>query len=298
MAAPAEARYRVGGHLMAVQAADGADVEGLLPSYAPFKVDAGAEVPLLRVVVDSSCVMDEPEREVGQFDCGGCVHGVFLMPDGGYQFHLRDVDGVLCCLMQASPDFRLCHVRLCDGREDQRAYGLNNALMMAYAFSTATLDTLLVHASVIRCDGRAYMMTAPSGTGKSTHTRLWYDHIPGCDLMNDDNPVLRIVDGEPVVYGSPWSGKTPCYRNISAPVGAVVRIQQRPANSIRPLGPVEALATLLPAMSSMKWDRRVYGGVYDTVTRLIGLCDIYELGCLPNAQAARLCHDMVTKCAG
>ncbi len=298
MAVPAEVRYRVGGHLLSVEPADGTDVEGLLPSYAPFKVDFGAEVPLLRAVVDSSFVMDEPEREVGQFDCGGCVHGVFLMPDGGYQFHLRDIDGVVCCLMQASPDFRFCHVRLCGERDDQQAYGLNNAMMMAYAFSAATLGTLLVHASVIRCEGHAYMMTAPSGTGKSTHTRLWYDNIPGCDLMNDDNPVLRIVDGKPIVYGSPWSGKTPCYRNVQAPLGAMVRIRQRPENSIRRLGPVEALATLLPAMSSMKWDRRVYGGVYDTVTRLIALCDIYELGCLPNAQAAILCHDTVTGCAG
>ena len=132
------------------------------------------------------------------------------------------------------------------------------------------------------------------GTGKSTHTRLWYDHIPGCDLMNDDNPVLRIVDGCPMVYGSPWSGKTPCYRNVSAPVGAMVRIRQHPSNSIRQMKPVEALAELLPAMSSMKWDKRVYSGVYDTLIRLISLCKIYELKCLPNAEAAFLCHDTVS----
>ena len=51
---------------------------------------------------------------------------------------------------------------------------------------------MLMHASVIRHQGKGYLMTAPSGTGKSTHTRLWYDNIPGCDLMNDDNPVVRI----------------------------------------------------------------------------------------------------------
>lgn len=295
MAARAVARYRVGGHLLMVSAADGTDVRGLLPSYERFCVEDDGADPLVHVDIDPSRAMDKPEREVGQFDCGGCVHGVFLMPDGGYQFHLRDEAGTLCCLMQASHDFRRCRAHLCADTHSRQAYGLNNAVMMAYAFSTAPYGTLLVHASVIRCDGRAYMMTAPSGTGKSTHTRLWYDHIPGCDLMNDDNPVLRIVDGEPVVYGSPWSGKTPCYRNISAPLGAVVRIQQRPANSIRRLNPVEALVALLPAMSSMKWDKRVYGGVYDTVTRLIGLRAVYELGCLPNAEAALLCHDTVTK---
>lgn len=293
MAAAGEARYRVGGHLMAVQPTDGSDVRGLLPSYAPFEVDDQDSEPLLQVIVDPTFAEGEPEREVGQFDCGGCVHGVYLMPDGGYQFHLRDVEGMVCSVMQSSPDFRLCQVRLCGERPDQRAYGLNNALMMAYAFSAADHGTLLVHASVIRCGGRAYMMTAPSGTGKSTHTRLWYDNIPGCDLMNDDNPVLRIVDGSPIVYGSPWSGKTPCYRNVSAPVGAIVRIRQRPANSIRRLSPVEALVVLLPAMSNMKWDKRVYGGICDTISCLIGKCNVYELGCLPNAEAALLCHDTI-----
>lgn len=295
MAAKAEMRCRVGGHLLMVSAGDGTDVRSLLPSFERFCVEDDGTEPLVHVEVDPSRAMGKPEREVGQFDCGGCVHGVFLMPDGGYQFHLRDEAGTLCCMMQSSHDFHQCCVHLCADTRSRQAYGLNNAVMMAYAFSTAPYDTLLVHASVIRCDGRAYMMTAPSGTGKSTHTRLWYDHIPGCDLMNDDNPVLRIVEGEPVVYGSPWSGKTPCYRNISAPLGAMVRIQQRPANSIRRLSPVEALVALLPAMSSMKWDKRVYGGVHDTVTRLIGLRAVYELGCLPNAEAALLCHDTVTK---
>lgn len=294
MTSACEIWYRIGGHLLTIRAAGDIDVEQMLPSFAPFRVEADGEPPVLRVSVDNDYEMGTPQREVGQFDCGGCIQGVFLMPDGGYQFHIRNVEGDVCSIMQSSPTFDECHVRLSALPLSQQAYGLNSALMMAYAFSTADSQTLLVHASVIRCEGRGYLMTAPSGTGKSTHTRLWYDHIPGCDLMNDDNPVLRIVDGCPMVYGSPWSGKTPCYRNVSAPVGAMVRIRQHPSNSIRQMKPVEALAELLPAMSSMKWDKRVYSGVYDTLIRLISLCKIYELKCLPNAEAAFLCHDTVS----
>ncbi len=221
------------------------------------------------------------------------MHSVQQTADGGYLFHLRDVEGSLCCIMQSAPDFSSCRVSLHGDTVSQKSFGLNNAMMLAYAFSTADKQTVLMHSSVIRCRGKAYMMTAPSGTGKSTHTRLWYDNIPGCDLMNDDNPIVRIVDGHALAYGSPWSGKTPCYRNTQAPVGAVVRIRQARENSIRRLSPVESLAALLPAMSSMKWDKRVYGGVCDTVSRLIEFCSIYELGCLPNAEAALLCHDTV-----
>ena len=107
--------------------------------------------------------------------------------------------------------------------------------------------------------------------------------------------MVRIKDGQAIVYGSPWSGKTPCYRNIQAPVGAIVRIQQRPKNTIRRLRPVEAFGELLPAMSSMKWDERVYRGVCDSVGQLVSLCGIFELGCLPDAAAAHLCHDTVTR---
>ena len=276
---------------------DYTDGTSLIPSFTPFVIGrmCKEESLLLRLYVDDKLQPKKENRErIGDFDTGNGNVIVDRFPDSSYQYIIKDLEGRACCLLQTNADFNDCRCAL-NGDFFMRQYALNNAVMMAYAFSTAPYGTLLVHASVIRCDGRAYMMTAPSGTGKSTHTRLWYDHIPGCDLMNDDNPVLRIVDGEPVVYGSPWSGKTPCYRNISAPLGAVVRIQQRPANSIRRLSPVEALAALLPAMSSMKWDKRVYGGVYDTVTRLIGLRAVYELGCLPNAEAALLCHDTVTK---
>ena len=213
------------------------------------------------------------------------------MADGGYQYAVHDIQNVLCSRMRSNADFSVCQTSLFGESWSQRNYGLNNAIMMAYAFSAACTGTMLMHASVIRCEGKGYLMTAPSGTGKSTHTRLWYDNIPGCDLMNDDNPVVRIIDGQAIVFGSPWSGKTRCYRNIQAPVGGIVRIQQRPENTIRKYGNVEAFCNLLPAMSNMKWDKRVYNGICDGISELIRLVGMYELGCLPNAEAAILCHD-------
>lgn len=288
--------YRVGGHALAVVFADEGNDEALIPSFARFRLeDAPEDEPLFVMRVDDHLVWDEQGDEIGQFDCGGCMHGVYVMADGGYQYAVRDVQDVLCSRMRSNADFTECRVSLSGETWAQRNYGLNNALMMAYAFAAACRQTLLMHASVIRWDGKGYLMTAPSGTGKSTHTRLWYDNIPGCDLMNDDNPVVRIVDGQAIVYGSPWSGKTPCYRNIQAPIGGLVRIQQRPENTIRHLSTVEAFCNLLPAMSNMKWDKRVYNGVCESIGELIRLVGMYELGCLPNAEAAILCHSTLTK---
>lgn len=287
--------YRVGGHAFCVVFRDECNNESLIPSFARFKLDEPAESLLFTLTVDDSFHFGTKGEEIGQFDCGGCNHGVYCTDREEYQYEISDVPGVLCSYMQASPDFKECIVAIKGETWSQRNYGLNNALMMAYAFASADQLTMLMHASVIRHQGKGYLMTAPSGTGKSTHTRLWYDNIPGCDLMNDDNPVVRVVDDEAIVYGSPWSGKTPCYRNIQAPVGGIVRIQQRPENTIRKLSSLEAFSNLLPAISNMKWDKRVYNGVCDGISELIRLCGMYELGCLPDAAAAHLCHDTVVK---
>ncbi len=288
--------YRVGGHLLSITFVDEGNDEQLIPSFRRFRLEEAPAEPLLfQLKVDDSFPWERSDHEVGQFDSGGNNYGVYRSADGSYQFEVTDVYGVLCSLVSAVADFSRVTVVLRGQTEAQRAFGLNNALMLTYAFAAADRMTLLMHASVIRCDGRGYLMTAPSGTGKSTHTRLWYDNIPGCDLMNDDNPVVRVIGDEVIVYGSPWSGKTPCYRNIQAPAGAIVRIQQRPQNTIRRLDPVEAFGMLLPQMSSMKWDRRVYLGVCSTIGEVIRLTPTYELGCLPDAAAAHLCHDTVAR---
>lgn len=287
--------YEIGGHSIAVRFVNEENNDDLIPSFAPFRLqDEPAEL-LFTMLVDDNLDWPQQNDEIGQFDCGGCNHGVYRMDDGGYLYSIHDIHDVLCSRMQSNADFSQCSVSLYGKTWVQRNYGLNNALMMAFAFASACSATMLMHASVIRQGGKGYLMTAPSGTGKSTHTRLWYDNIPGCDLMNDDNPVVRIVDGQAVVYGSPWSGKTRCYRNIQAPVGGIVRIQQRPENTIRRLSPVEAFCNLLPAMSNMKWDKRVYNGICDGISQLIRLVGVHELGCLPNAEAAILCHDTIAK---
>lgn len=289
--------YRVAGHLLCVDVRNCAGGESMFPSFSPFALtEAPAdEHPVLQVTLDDAFELTPGGKELGEFNSGDSTHHLLQQADGGYQIGVYDTQHTLCSEMQCSPDFGKCTVALKSDDPALRSFGLGNCMMIAFAFSTLHLDTLLVHASVIRKDGRGYLMTAPSGTGKSTHTYLWYKNIPGCDLMNDDNPVVRVIDGQAYVYGSPWSGKTPCYRNVSAPIGAIVRIQQQPRNTIRPMNPVESLATLLSQVSSMKWDKGVYHTVCQTISKVLTAVPMYELGCLPNAEAAQLCYETVSK---
>ena len=114
-------------------------------------------------------------------------------------------------------------------------------------------------------------------------------------MMNDDNPIVRIVDGQPYIYGGPWSGKTPCYRNVKAPLGAVTRIDRASQNSIERLNPVDAFISMLSSCSSMKWDKEIYDNICDIVTRIVETTPIYTLHCLPDEGAAHLCYATIKR---
>ena len=165
------------------------------------------------------------------------------------------------------------------------------ALKMMYDLATAGKDTLHVHAAVVSCGGKGYLFLGPSGTGKSTHAQLWLKHFEGTELVNDDNPVVR--DG--VVYGSPWSGKTPCYRNVSYPIGGIVRLSQALYNKIRRLSGIEAYVDLAESVGGKFWDSRIAEGLHQAENKLASTVPMWHLECLPDEEAARLCHETITR---
>ena len=166
---------------------------------------------------------------------------------------------------------------------------IDNALMVLYALATADRQTVLFHAAVVSYKGKGYMFLGPSGTGKSTHARLWLQHIAGTELVNDDNPVVRLTDDVFSVYGSPWSGKTPCYRNVSYPLGGIVLLSQAPQNKIERLGGLQAYAALVQSISGKRWDERIADGLHQTENALATKVPVWHLECLPDEAAARLC---------
>lgn len=173
-------------------------------------------------------------------------------------------------------------------------FSLGTVMMLMYAFSTAQKNTLLMHSSVVIKDSQAYLFLGKSGTGKSTHSQLWINTIEGCELLNDDNPILRVEDnGEVRVYGSPWSGKTPCYRNLSYPVGAIVDLHQAKQNRIRKLSMLEAYASMYVSFSGYRFIKEMADGLHTTNEKIVGTVPCYSLDCLPNGEAAQLCYNTV-----
>jgi hypothetical protein len=167
---------------------------------------------------------------------------------------------------------------------------LHFALWFAFAMLSAGIGTTPVHASTIVYNHRAVLFLGESGTGKSTHTALWLKNIAGSRLLNDDSPLLSVSSQSPLVYGSPWSGKTPCFHNVSYPLQAIVRLSQAPANSIRRLRPLEAVAALLPSCPPALAHDDSFGDLLiDIIHRTLSTVPVYHLSCLPDAGAAQLC---------
>ena len=286
--------YRVGGHLFLVCEDTKIHHEKLMPSIQPFAAAHTEEDPVFTLHIQLSATLPIPsEGLIGTFDCGGCLHDVYDLRGEGYCIVFHHINGDTCGLLCTDKNGQEVIVHLMNTPLSHQQFVLGNATMIAYAYATADKKTVLMHASVVSLEGRGYLMTAPSGTGKSTHTRLWRQCFDQCELVNDDNPVVRIEQGKAIVYGSPWSGKTPCYRNVCHPVGAYVRLFQEPENNIHPYQPLEAYAMLLPAMSCMVWDKRMQTGVSKTVAEMVRLNPMYRLGCRPDEAAARLCRDTI-----
>ena len=168
----------------------------LLPSFEPFRVGQFTDDLFFQLTVDDSrpAIKGEGRERIGKFDTGNGDTIVDRLPSGGYQYIIKDINGADCCLLQSNKDFSDCRVAL-NGNYNMRCFGLNNALMLIFAFAGSLRQTLLIHASLVRQNGYGYAFIAKSGTGKSTQVSMWLRYLPGCDLMNDDNPCIRIIDG-------------------------------------------------------------------------------------------------------
>ncbi|MBO4850527.1 MAG: hypothetical protein J5529_06445 [Prevotella sp.] len=264
----------------------------LMRSYYPFLVDSaeGHELLFEITIDDDLKPIPKAQRErIREFETGNGSIIVDELEVGGHQFIFKDMQGIECSMFQITPDGKQVKCAL-TGNYDMRSFGIHNAMMLSYAVAGSFKDTVLIHASLVRQNGYGYAFHAISGTGKSTQVSMWLRFLPGCDLMNDDNPVIRVIDGKPYIYGSPWSGKTPCYRNIKAPLGALTRIDRDDHNWVEPLSPIEAFTSVLPSCSSLKWDVPTYHRVGDTVSKIVQKTKVSILHCLPNREAAEVCN--------
>ena len=154
---------------------------------------------------------------------------------------------------------------------------------------------IIFHSSAIAVDGQAYLFTAPSGTCKSTHTRLWRELLGDRAVMiNDDKPIIRCIDGEFYVYGTPWTGKHNLGMNARAKVKAICKIYQAKENVIKKASAQEMLFTILNQTLRPNEEMRmdILLGLIDKMLRKV---DLYSLGCNISLDAAKLSYETMSK---
>lgn len=164
---------------------------------------------------------------------------------------------------------------------------LGDFIMLSFIYSSAFFQTVVIHASCIGLGHSGCAFIGPSGIGKSTHSRLWLQHISGSRLLNDDQPVLRLMsDGTVRLYGSPWSGKTPCYNKESVRLDTLFFLRQAQDNRMFPLSGIQTFQKLLEATSLIGQDICSFSEISDTLARIAERVPAYVFENLPNEDAA------------
>ena len=273
--------YQIAGHRIRIEGEEKwINAVAGLDGFKPFEVDSSEE-PVATFVLTEE---DAPQFTEVQYESG--VDGIidaFGRYQGGYLFVMTPPEGENLSLWKADG----CNIIYFQGLLSPRL--LRFALWIAYGLATLPQQTIAIHTSVIQYKGRTVLFLGESGTGKSTHTRLWRENIEGAVLLNDDSPILRIVDGKVWMFGSPWSGKTPCYKTESYPLAACVRLSQAPHNKIRRLSVAQGYAAIHPSCPpDFAYDDTLYDYISETLGEVLGQVPMYHLECLPDADAARL----------
>lgn len=295
--------FSLGGSVVALE---GDDVASLLhhDAFDRFAVADGVPEWTVRL----GCPVDAPPEDsllLSDFEYSEVSSRCLFSRSGDDYFFsmLSAVDDSVLLTMRHRRGSSLVESTAVDNRD-----ALRFALWFAVSMLTLPSMRTFVHSSTVVCRRRAVMFLGESGTGKSTHSRLWLKNIEGSRLLNDDSPLieLRTIDAKlalehslktqrmVIAHGTPWSGKTPCYVPFCFPVAAIVRLSQAPHNRIRRLSVPEAFAALQPSLPPALAQDDYYADLLvEILSGTISNVPVYHLECLPDADAARLCYKTV-----
>lgn len=152
-------------------------------------------------------------------------------------------------------------------------------------------DAMLMHCAAICVDGEAYLFTAVSGTGKTTHINLWRKKFgERCIIVNGDKPILRIKDGRFYACGTPWRGKENYGNNIIAPIKAICILERGEKNEIKKIAPHEAISTVI-TQTLRTDDMKEMEKMLALTDKLLSTVPFYRLKCNMKDEAADVSYN-------
>ena len=207
--------------------------------------------------------------------------------DGGYAMvdRVPEFSEKIINCIRANSDWsevcgELCREDFCGVDKNMRAF---QVVGETFPYVLMQHNGMVLHSSCILYQGQAVLFSAPSGTGKSTHTRLWKQYYPETVIFNDDLPAIRMKKDKsgqvtPIAYGTPWCGKTQTNENISAPIRAIVFLKQAAQNEIRRVNGAEAAFLLMQGIRKHVLPDMMQKSL-DNASELVSLVPTYELSC-------------------
>jgi len=138
---------------------------------------------------------------------------------------------------------------------------------------------------VMEYQGRGVILSAPSGTGKTTHANIWCN-LGLSTIINGDRALCRCIDGTWTAFGMPWCGSSGICENRPVPIHAIVVLEQHGENLVKRLGPLEALTRLLLNTFAPAWEPALYIKMLDRLDEIIPAVPIFLLQCRPDTEAA------------
>ena len=156
-------------------------------------------------------------------------------------------------------------------------------------------DGILLHSSAISVDNEAYLFTANSGIGKSTHCALWMKYFGDRAVMiNDDKPVIRIIDNKIYACGTPFSGKHDINKNILVPLKGICCINQGKENVINKISTKKAIGKFLPQTLCIN-DKDKMSSLLAVLDKILSNVNVYELFCDISEEAVKTSYNMMSK---
>jgi len=178
--------------------------------------------------------------------------------------------------------------------EDSICY-LNAAAKKFYEYLNE-FDGMVLHSSAVVLDGKAYLFSAQSGTGKSTHTAIWRQ-VFGDDrvrILNDDKPVIRFENGTWYAYGTPWSGKTTQNLNLKYPIGGIAFLERSEKNKIERYTDTDLIFKVLNQTSRPE-DGKHIELLLSHINNLVSNVPFWRLQCNMEPEAAILAYERMSE---
>lgn len=180
--------------------------------------------------------------------------------------------------------------------DNTKTYGLDSFSNLSDIFSYSILphDGIMLHGVIMEYNGKGIIVSASSGTGKTTHTRMWRDKKNAL-ILNGDRALCRKKEGIWYTYGCPWSGSSGEYINRKVPIAAIVLLERGDENIVTEVSPFDGAKGIIPRVFAPLWDSNLINMALNTIDNIVSEIPILRLKCRPDLDAVEVLEKAIDR---